>query len=338
MRRLPRLIIGLLILALVGVLWYRLELRPVNASDQAGILVSIPTGSSVQGIGTILRSKSLIRSGPVFDLYARLHHLQGSLKAGTFYLRPSMSMPEIAQALVRGYSEAAVVTIPEGFTVKEIDGLLAGKGLVKSGELLACAQACDFSAFSFLPQRKERLALRGRSLEGYLFPDTYFVVHDTLTPRSFLERLLSTFQKRVVDGLKTDLAGSKHSLDQIVTMASLIEKETKTDVERPIVAGILWKRLDAKMGLGADASIRYAIGKPNDPLTESDLAIDSPYNLRKFRDFPPTPIGNPGLASIQAALHPNESPYFYYLHDSNGVIHYAMTNEEQNLNRAKYLR
>ncbi|MBI3618677.1 endolytic transglycosylase MltG [Candidatus Peregrinibacteria bacterium] len=336
MRRLPRLIIGLLALTLIGVVWYQFELRPVNARDQTGILVSIPTGSSVQGIGTILRGKSLIRSISVFDLYARLHHLQGSLKAGTFYLRPSMSAPEIAQALVRGYSEAAVVTIPEGFTVKEIDGLLAGKGLVKSGKLLACAQSCDFSSFAFLPQSNVKSP--GNRLEGYLFPDTYFVVQDTLTPQSFLERLLSTFQKRVVDGLKTNIASSHHSLDQIVTMASLIEKETKTEEERPIVAGILWKRLDAKMGLGADASIRYAIGKPADALTESDLAIDSPYNLRKFKDLPPTPISNPGLASIQAALHPKESPYFYYLHDANGVIHYAITNDEQNANKAKYLR
>ncbi len=121
-------------------------------------------------------------------------------------------------------------------------------------------------------------------------------------------------------------------------MASLVEEETRTDDERAIVAGILWKRFDAGTGLGVDATVRYALDKPSSALTVSDLDTNSDYNTRKFRGLPPGAIASPSLESIKAALHPEASEYWYYLHGTDGQIRYAKTNEEHNENKYKYLR
>lgn len=335
-RRGRRITFGLVLLLAAGLVWYRWNLRPVAPADQAGTTLQIPTGASVRRIAELLREKNLIRSRTAFLAYAKIHRVGGTMKAGGFFLRPSLSTPEVVAILRRGYSEASVVTVPEGFTVADIDALLAGQGLTQPGEILACAQSCDFAAFAFLPA-EPGLAARGGKVEGYLFPDTYFVVRDTMTPKSFLERMLGNFRTRVVEGLASELKQSGRTLHEAVTMSSLIEEETRTNEERPVVAGILWKRHANRIGLQVDAAVRYILEKPKGELTREDLDADSPYNLRKFRGLPPGPIASPGLASIQAALRPEDSPYFYYLHGADGMVRYAVTNEEHNENRRKYL-
>ncbi len=328
MKKLFTFIAFLFLFWALGYVWYSVNLSSVNA-DETTHVVKIPKGSSVIFIANELEKQNLIRSANVFRFYVARQGKTAGLQAGSFALNAAMSVPEIVDALSGGKAGQVVVTIPEGFTVKDIDALLAAKNLIKAGDLIACAQTCDFSSFAFLPKRK--------SIEGYLYPETYFVLAEGFEPKFFLERMLGVFRDRVVDGLKQDIRDSKRSLDDIVIMASLIEAETRTDAERPVVAGILWKRLDAKMGLGVDATIRYILEKPTAPLTDKDLAIDSYYNLRKYRGLPPSPIGSASLSSLRAALHPEDSPYFYYLHDAKGVIHYAVTNDEQNENRARYL-
>ncbi len=323
-------------LSLAG--WYFFSLRPVDPADDARRPVTISKGLSVSGIAGLLEEKGVIRSARAFSLYARIHGDQSALQAGDFILHPSMSVPEVIDALRRGFSEEVKITIPEGYTVKDIDELLTKKELTQPGEFVTCVQTCDLGEFAFLPTATKNLAPRGGHLEGYLFPDTYYVVREGVTPKSFLVRLLGTFRTRVVDGFAVDLKDAKRSLHEIVTMASLIEEETRTDDERPVVAGILWKRLDAKQGLGVDATVRYILEKPSAAITAKDLDVDSPYNLRKYRGLPPGPIANPGLSSIKAALHPEDSPYWYYLHGNDGVIHYAETNDEHNKNKALYLR
>lgn len=329
------IILAIILSSVVG--WYSYSLLPLDPSDEARRPLTIRSGLSVSDIGALLEQKGIILSARAFSLYVRLHGAQTALQAGDFLLQPSLSVPEIVTALKRGYSEEATVTIPEGFTVGDIDALLAKKGLIEAGAFTKCAQECGLSAYAFLPTVKGR-AKRGGKVEGYLFPDTYLVLSDRFSPEDFLKRLLDTFRSRVVTGLAGDLSSSKHSLQEIITMASLIEEETKTDDERPIVSGILWKRFTAKTGLGVDATVRYVLEKPTIALTEKDLDIDSPYNLRKYRGLPPGPIANAGLASIKAALHPQDSDYWYYLHDKSSVIHYAETNEEHNRNKVLYLR
>lgn len=328
---------GVVLVIILIFVWYKHALTPVDAKTDARVIAEIPTGSSLSAIASILEEQGAIRSSKAFSLYGRFHRIASSLQAGTYVLKTSMSVPDVVEALRGQSGEEASVTIPEGYTVKDIDAMLTKEGIIKAGDLLACAQTCNFSSFAFLPKAKD-LAKRGGQLEGYLYPDTYFVLTTEFDSEAFLSRLLTTFQSKVVDGLKTELTASKRSLHEIITMGSLIEEETRTHAERPIVSGILWKRLDANMGLGVDATVRYILDKPTSDITKDDLDVDSPYNSRKYRGLPPGPIANAGMDSIKAALAPQATEYWYYLHGNDGQAHYAVTNDEHNVNRAKYLQ
>ena len=337
MRKFIVLLIAIGIIFGMRSLWYRQSLAPVDSSSTKSEVVKIAEGSSLKTIANLLEEKALIRSLWAFTNYVKSIGAETSLQAGTFLLKPSMTVPEMVEALRTGIAEEGIITIPEGFTVKDIDALLAEKKIIASGALIACAQACDFSTFNFLP-KVSGLAARGGKLEGYLYPDTYFINVAEFEPEAFLERLLTTFDRRIVQPHMKQIASSKRSLHQLVTMASLIEEETRAQDERPTVAGILWKRFDANAGLGVDATVRYILEKQTGALTVKDLNTDSPYNLRKFRGLPPGPISTFSLGSFQAALYPKESPYWYYLHGKDGQIHYAETNEEHNVNKYQYLR
>ncbi len=332
MRKVFLLFIGLCI---VAYMWYLQQLAPLGG--ESAVRVKVEPGMSVTAVGALLAEKGIIRSASAFKTYVKFHAAESGLQAGSFIFRPSMSVEEIVGVLRTGKSEEVSLTIPEGWTVSEMDALLAGNGLADSGAVLDCLKRCDFSSFDFLPPGKG-LAERGGRLEGYLYPETYFVNAAEFVPKFFLERLLGTFRARVVDDLAAEIKASGHSLHEIVTMASLVEAETRTDAERPIVAGILWKRYDADMSLGVDATVRYILDKATGALTQSDLDVQSPYNTRRFKGLPPGPIASPSLSSIRAALQPQDSPYWYYLHDSRGMIHYATTNDEHNENRRRYLR
>jgi len=329
-------VVAILLFCLAVFTWYKNALSPVDASSDQRVSVTIEKGSSTTAIADELEEKEVIRSSTAFKLYVRFHGAASALKAGSFVFTPSMGVKEIVDGLTEGQMGEVSVTIPEGYTVFDIDALLAEKGLIESGEIAECALVCDFSSFDFLPDPKN-LADRGGKLEGYLYPDTYFVDASNFVPKFFLERLLGTFRTKVINGLEADIAASDRSIHEIVTMASLIEEETRTGDEREIVSGILWKRLDEGMGLYVDATIRYIAEKPKAALTVQDLAVDSAYNTRKYRGLPPGPIANPSLSSIKAAINPESSPYYYYLHGSDGKIRYAETNDEHNLNKAKYL-
>ncbi len=330
-------LLAFLALVLVCALgWYRWSITSPDSGNDQRITVRIEAGSSTQQIASVLHSEGLIRSPLAFRVLVRRMQSDGRLQAGSFILTPSMRPVDIIEALLHGKAQEIAVTIPEGFTVKDIDRLLAAKSLVATGAFLTCVSACDLHAFGFLPAA-EGLASRGGSVEGYLFPDTYFVNVDQFSEERFLRRLLQTFRERIIDVSADKVAATGRSLHEIITMASLIEEEAIEDAERPLIAGILWKRFDQKMGLGVDATVRYIIDKPTGAITSGDLNVASPYNTRKFRGLPPGPIASPGLASISAALKPAESKYWYYLHDRYGQIHYAETNEEHNLNRIKYL-
>lgn len=299
----------------------------------------IPKGYGVSAIADLLAEKQLIRSPLAFKVFARLNASESGLQAGSFVLQASQSVEEIIRILRTGKAAEMIVTIPEGYTVAEIDALLAGKGLTATGAFLECARTCDVWGFSFLSKRSG-LQPVGGNVEGYLFPDTYFVVAADFSAEKFLRRLLQAFEEKVLTPFQGDfLAAEGRSPHDVVTMASLIEREAVNDEERPMIADILWKRFDEGMGLGVDASVHYAVGKPfSEPLTLADLNSNSPYNTRKFKGLPPGAIANPGLKSILAALHPKSNGYWYYLHGRDGTIRYAVTNEEHNVNRSLYLQ
>lgn len=328
------LFIGILVLG-----WYKLSLRPIDGGSESRVHLTIPVGATTTSIASMLANEDVIRSEAAFRVHVRLSGNDGKLQAGTFVLQRSASVQEVVESLKAGKAEEASVTIPEGYTVKDIDALMAELGFINGGEIIDCAQTCDFATFDFLPLKHQKsLADRGGLLEGYLYPETYFVAYQDFHPKFFLERMLGEFRRNVIGEYAGEIVDSPYSLHEIVTMASLVEEETRADEERPIVAGILWKRLREGFRLDVDATVRYIVDKPTDAITLGDLNIQSPYNTRKLGGLPPGPIANPGLKSLEATLQPESSKYYYYLHGKDGKIRYAVSNEEHNINKYRYIR
>ncbi|MDP7247288.1 MAG: endolytic transglycosylase MltG [Candidatus Peribacteraceae bacterium] len=332
-----KLLIIILFVCVGAFAWYKLSLSPVNSNSDDRKAVKIESGMSVRSISEHLDKLELIRSKRAFMIFTKLHGVEKNLEAGKFVIRPSMNVAEIVEVLQDGRAEEMIVTIPEGFTVKDIDELLTEKGIIEGGEIIACASDCDFETFEFLPSGQGQ-AKRGGRLEGYLFPETYYIDVEDFVSKFFIERMLTTFRRRVLEAFPKQFEDPKHSLHQVISMASLIEEEALSDDERSVISGILWKRFDAGMGLGVDATVRYIIDKPTGAITVADLNTNSPYNTRKFKGLPPGPIASPGEKSMRAALFPKDSEYWYYLHGNDGKIHYAKTNNEHNLNRIDYIK
>lgn len=289
----------------------------------------VTKGSSAESIAQDLYGKGLIKSPLAFKLYVQVNGVAGRINAGEFLISPSMTLKQIVKTF-QGKPTEVWVTIPEGLRKEQMP-----KKFTDAMELTSDEAEAFSSEFLKLAEGKE----------GYLFPDTYLLPR-TASASAALVIMQDTFQEKTA-AYKADIESSRYSLAQIVTMASMIERETKGDEERPIVAGILYKRLEAGWPLQVDATVQYAVASSEctfedcddwwPVLTKSDMAIESPYNSYLNRGLPPTPVANPGLSSIRAAVDPVDSPYWFYIHDDSGNIHYAKTIEEHNANVRKYL-
>jgi UPF0755 protein len=308
-----------------------------------------------QGAGTVaynLEELDLIVSSKSFLRALEKQDLDRSLNYGEYTISPSMTLQEVIDNLIDESSGSSVVTFLEGWTIEEMDQKLVDSGLIESGEFTACTQTCSFD-FAFLsaeetgdPNAYEQ------SLEGYLFPDTYFVNPGDFTVEAFIVQLLSTFELRfltlldepnssgatqltseMISALETE---SGRSFNEIVNVAAMVEKEVRTEGDLEIVAGIIWKRLDAGWTLGIDATLLYV--QEDNVLTASDLAQETPYNTRLYTGLPPTPISNPSLDSLRAALFAEKSNYWFYLTTlDTGEVIYAETNAQHEANKWEYL-
>lgn len=330
---------------------------PVNSRNADPVTVDIPSGTGVQEAGRILKKAGVVRSPLGFALQAVLHGDRRKIQAGTYAVTRQESGSAILVRLARGDTtpQDENITIPEGFTLQQIADRLDARGVTRKQAFLDAARAERFQTeFTFLAS-----APVGAMLEGYLFPDTYRFRPDT-KPEEVIRRMLSRFGAQWEEATResggaplrnfeeipkgTPGVGSRESdptssAHQVVTMASIVEREVKTPEDRRLVSGVLWKRFNTGIGLDADATIRYALSNWERPLTAQDLAVDSPYNTRRYRGLPPGPIGNPGLDSLQAALAPQESEYFYYLSASaDGRTIFSETLDEHNRAKAEYLR
>ena len=305
---------GFLIAAALAI-WFYINVQPVSNNKKFSYFV-ISKGTSASQVGNKLQSSGLIKSALAFKIYTQFTGQSGKLQSGQFKLSPSFSLFQNINALLNGPVEVWV-TIPEGLRREEIAAKFAS-GLSKDN---------SFSA-DFLQASKGK--------EGYLFPDTYLFPLDA-TPSAIVKKMTDTFNSRTL-GLAPH--GPSLTFAETVTLASILERETKTDAERPVVAGILINRLNAGIALQVDASVQYAVGTSKNwwpILSLTDLKINSPYNTYKHSGIPPTPIANPGLSSLNAAFNPAQTEYLYYIHDPEGQIHYAKTLSEHNANVAKYL-
>lgn len=315
-----RLKIGfILILVTAFGLWsfVSANLAPVS-SDKSTKSVIIAKGQGVNEIAEKLKDENLIRSAFFFRVYLKKEGLDDQIKAGTFKLSPSQSTAEIAKALTNS-PEDVWVTLIEGWRVEEMAEELNKRLGVKKED--------------FTKQAKE----------GYMFPDTYLFPRE-ITTAGIVKVLRDTFDTRFTDDLKSKIKSQGLSEKEGVILASIVEREARSDGARQMVASILLKRLKIGMGLNADATIQYILGYQSAEkswwkrhLTKDDLQTASPYNTYLHFGLPPTPICNTSLSSLTAVANASSSvPYLYYYHDSKGVSHYGKTLEEHNENVAKY--
>ena len=268
--------------------WYLKTLFSPVSSDNKSVDFLIPKGSSVAQIGNKLKSSDLIRSGVVFKFYVQISNNTNKIQAGEFQLSPNLSLIQIVDQLKKGPKEIWV-TIPEGLRREEV-ALKFAKTLEKDNEFV-----------------KEFLNLTAGK-EGYLFPDTY-LFPKSVTATQIVNKLTSTFEKKIND----------ITFEQ-VTIASLLERETFEDSEKPIVAGIIYKRLKNDWPLQIDATLQYAKGNW-EPVFSIDKEIKSPFNTYKNLGLPPSPIASAGLSSLMAAINPESSDYWYYIHDKFNCNH-----------------
>lgn len=317
-----------IILAIFGFSWWQSSSQAVS-SDSQQVVFLILKGRAAAQIGEKLQQEGLIKNALAFKIYVQTTGQAKKIQSGEYRLSPSLTLVEVVNRLAKGPSELWV-TIPEGLRREEI-----------VEKVISDLQMKPTQANTF---RQEFLGLTEGN-EGYLFPDTYLFPKDVEAP-VVVNKLKATFVQRTAS-LEKDIDDSRLTLNQIVTLASIIERETITDSERPIVAGLLLKRLDEDWPLQADASVQYAVASNNCQgqvkcewwpiLTFDDLQTNSSFNTYKFNDLPPAPIASPGLSSIKAAVNPQESAYWFYIHDSEGNIHFAETIGEHNSNIRKYL-
>ncbi|MCC7160827.1 endolytic transglycosylase MltG [Candidatus Nomurabacteria bacterium] len=279
--------------------------------------ITIDSGQTLFSVSKELYEDGAIKNKRVFEMLMITFGNENRISEGDYYFEKPTSVVEIALRISgKDFGiEKEKITLPEGFSNIEM------------------ANRLEKTLTNF---DKERFLSLTKGKEGYLFPDTYGFFPSVKTD-FVVETLEKNFEKKIKT-LETEFSNSKRSLSDIIIMASIIEKEAKGSEDRALVSGILWNRIDAGIALQVDAPFLYILGKQSSELTIKDLATKSAFNTYINKGLPPSPINNPGLAAIKAALNPEKSDYFYYLHDKNGNIYYAKTYTQHKENIKKYLK
>jgi len=286
-------------------------------------IISIKKGETLNEVAEKFEKENIIKSAFWFETLGWVLKTEKDVKAGEYFFENRLSAVHLMKSITgESYkNEFVKITIPEGYSIRDIGFLFEGKGIWQAEELWEVTG---------LPATKE-------SMEGYLFPDTYYIPAG-ISPRSFVEVARETFEEKITKALEKEIQDSGHSLNEIITMASLLEKEAARETDRKIIAGILWKRIEEGMPLQVDAVFPYIIEKYSLWLTTEDLKVDSPYNTYLYKGLPAGPIANPGIDAVKAALEPEETPYWYYLSDREGNLYYSVTYEEHLTKKEMYLK
>lgn len=297
----------IVVIILIGGFWvWQGIYYPVNPDSNETVIFLVRKGEGAKEISIHLKEQGLIRYGSFFKVYALVQGQAEKLQAGEYELSPGMAIPEIVNKLASGDRIKKIITIIEGWTLKDIAEYLEAEEL-------------------------------DPSLEGYLFPDTYEISPEDGV-EEIIEKMLDNFDKKLTSELREEIASQEKTIHEIVIMASLLEKEVRTFEDKKIVAGILWKRLESNMLLQVDATITYITDRKTTKILKKELQIDSPYNTYKYKGLPIGPICNPGLESILAAIYPQENQYLYYLSTPEGETIFSRTLEAHNIAKAKYLK
>lgn len=307
------------------------ELDQMAGSDDTPVTFVVEPGETAVEIADRLKQAGLVSDAELFRRYVQYHGLDAGIEAGDFVLRQTMTIPDIAQALQKGQRPEQVVTIQEGLRLEQVAALVAEQTGIPEDEFLALATdgwrnaGLSFDLLADLPP--------SATLEGFLFPDTYRLPEDA-TALDLLGRMLETFDRRVAPEMRAAAANRGLDVYELVTLASIVEREAVIDEERPLIAGVYHNRLESGWFLGACPSVQYALGAPDDwwpRFTLEATEVDSSYNTYRNLGLPPGPICSPGLASLEAAAYPADTGYFFFLADctkDDGSHLFAVTEEE----------
>ncbi|NBI06709.1 endolytic transglycosylase MltG [Senegalia massiliensis] len=317
----------LLIIVLGGLkYYYELNTRPVSSDgEQKSVKVEIQSGSTTSDIAKILKENNLIRDKNVFRIVSRIKGTEGKLKAGFYEFDSSMTPEEILNKLVVGGKDGETIkfTIPEGFTIEEIAEKLANENIINKDKFIDLTY--DIEKFSkeykFLNDIPEKM-----NMEGYLYPNTYQIYKDS-TEYEIIKRMLDEFNNKYNEIIKNKEIPLDLSVYELITLASLVEREAKVDKDRNLVSSVIYNRLKIDMPLQIDATIQYALENRKEKLTYDDLEVDSIYNTYKNKGLPVGPICSPGIESINASLNPENTDYIFYVLKKDGSGEHFFTDD-----------
>ena len=325
MKRTILILVGaFLFVGLCGAVFLK-QLQPLP-QPESPILVEIPEGASFAEVANMLHEQDMIKSSVAFRWMARLKGADRRIIPGEYEFRGSMEPADILETLVKGEIVQHPVTIPEGFSNAQIAVLLDSKGLVNHEEFLS---ATEDKAFI------QSLRIDAPTLEGYLFPDTYYFTRH-MKPRTIITAMVGQFDQAWTPSHRARAKELGMSIHQIVTLASVIEKETGAARERGLISGVFHNRLKRKIPLQSDPTVIYALASFDGDLRKKDLSVKSPYNTYRVRGLPPGPISNPGFASIHAALFPESTDFLYFVSRNDGSHKFSATLSEHNSAVRKY--
>ncbi|MES2006755.1 MAG: endolytic transglycosylase MltG [Patescibacteria group bacterium] len=316
-KKMRQILEGVALVGLLLAILYTFVLAP-PAQFREGVLLQVKRGSTLEEVASKLKEKDLITSATLFEVVARAYREDGTVVAGEYSFTDRQNIITIAKRLTKGdfELEPVKVRVEEGMSAEQITKLLAQS-----------LPDFEMDAFHTLASKKE----------GMLYPDTYFFLPGE-DPALIVSTMEDNFNEHIHQvPVATAITAFGKTLLEVLTMASLLEKEASEMQDRRIIAGILWRRLENGMKLQVDAVFPYINGKNTFILTKADLAIDSPYNTYVYKGLPPGPIGSPSIDAIMAAVTPVKTSYVYYLSDLKGEMHYSTTYEQHLLKKAKYL-
>lgn len=332
---------------LLFVVFFAWQIFAPIASDDSEVIFMIEKGQGSREIAVNLQYQGFIWWNPIFRAYVLLTGSSGNLQAGTYVLAKNMTIPQITQKFTSGEVSNGRITIIEGWNLRNLGFYFENKGIFQAEEIweIAGFPAVDYTKATDLPLPKDFsddyvfLASKPANvgLEGFLFPDTY-EIHQDANTEEIIRKMLDNFDEKLTPALREEIARQDKTIFQIVTMASILEREAQTKEDRGIVSGIFWKRIKLGMPLESCATIAYVKGVDQWRYSFEDTRIESPYNTYLNYGLPRGPISNPSMDSILAAIYPQSSEYLFYLSTPEGESIFSRTLEEHNIAKAKYLK
>ncbi|RMH74179.1 MAG: endolytic transglycosylase MltG [Gemmatimonadetes bacterium] len=312
------LMLGLVLMGVAFYVYQTLATQSILITNPQ--LIVIPQGASLTKIGDLLQSEGIITDAGDFILLSKIQGQTTQLKAGRYQLSPGQTLLDVIHQLAAGKTHEETITIPEGLTRHEIASRL---------QQYAGLDSAVFVGLTENPVFCQSTGINQPTLEGYLFPDTYRLEWG-ITEETLIRRMVNQFKKQLTEKDLNVAATMGLTLHEVVTFASLVEKETAVPEERPIIAGVFHNRLKKGWKLETDPTVLYALGEHKKRLLYKDLEVDSPYNTYKYAGLPPGPICNPGAAALKAVIYPAEVEYFYFVAkgDGSGRHTFSRTNQE----------